>query len=268
MQIQAHKCSFLRLRQDKVHRGFTLVELLVVIAIVAVLAALLLPALNNAKEQSRSALCKSNLRQVTLGILLYADENEFYLPWPGDVNRNLEPDWIWGGQTTINPFNPASWAAPDFGFRADAGSVYPYVTSQPRIPGTEYSKEHLRSTYPLYRCPSTGKLGEALRVNYSMNGWFNPGVKPSSSSTPVSERGVMHTSVPNPGEKILLMNEDPKTMNNASFYPQGPSGSGQFIMHLGRANISFLDGHVESRSDREIKLMLQSPAHYFDPSQP
>src|ERR1051325_3565247 len=80
--------------------SFTLVELLVVIAIVAILAALLLPALNNAKEQGRSTLCKNNMRQLTLGILLYADENDFYLPWPGDVDRNLEPDWVWGGQAT------------------------------------------------------------------------------------------------------------------------------------------------------------------------
>ncbi|MDB6030630.1 MAG: hypothetical protein JWM16_968 [Verrucomicrobiales bacterium] len=268
MQIQAQQWSFLKFRRDRVHSGFTLVELLVVIAIVAVLAALLLPALNNAKEQGRSALCKNNMRQLTLGILMYADENDFYLPWPGDVNRNLEPDWVWGGQPTINPFNSASWAAPDFGFRADAGSVYSYATSQPRIPSTDYSKPNLRNTYPLYRCPSTGKLGESLRVNFSMNGWLNPGAITSSSSAPVGERGVMHTAIANPSEKILLMNEDPKTMNNAAFYPQNASASDQFLMHLGRANISFIDGHIYSASRKEVKIMLNSTAHYFDTSQP
>jgi prepilin-type N-terminal cleavage/methylation domain-containing protein/prepilin-type processing-associated H-X9-DG protein len=268
MQIQAHKWSFLKPRRDRVHSGFTLVELLVVIAIVAVLAALLLPALNNAKEQGRSALCKNNMRQLTLGILMYADENDFYLPWPGNVDRNLEPDWVWGGQPAINPYNSASWAAPDFGFRADAGSVYSYVTSQPRVPSSLYSKSDLHSTYPLYRCPSTGKLGESLRVNFSMNGYLNPGAWPASSTGPVPEKGVMHTAIANPSEKVLLMNEDPVAMNNAAFYPQTANASSQFFMHLGRGNICFIDGHVYSASMKEIKIMTGNPAHYFDSTQP
>jgi len=269
MQIQVQQWSFKKLRRGKALSGFTLVELLVVIAIVAVLAALLLPALNNAKEQGRSALCKNNMRQLTLGILLYADENEFYLPWPGDVDRNLEPDWVWGGQNTINPFNPASWAAPTFGFRADAGSVYTYTTTQPRVPASEYSKSDLRGPYPLYRCPSTGKLGESLRINYSMNGFLNPGVVPPSSSIPVPEKGILQTSVVNPSEKVLLVNEDPKSMNNASFYPQRALAvNEQFILHLGRVNISFIDGHTEAKANREVKIMLNSSPHYFDTTQP
>jgi len=62
-------------------RGFTLIELLVVIAIIAVLAALLLPALARAKEQSKSARCLSNLRQLAISATLYADENQQVLPW-------------------------------------------------------------------------------------------------------------------------------------------------------------------------------------------
>ena len=61
-------------------KTFTLIELLVVIAIIAILAGMLLPALNNARERARIATCLSNHKQVTLGLLFYADENDGQYP--------------------------------------------------------------------------------------------------------------------------------------------------------------------------------------------
>src|SRR6266567_4401754 len=86
--------------------GFTLIELLVVVVVVAILAALLLPALDKAREQGRSSVCRNNMRQIGLAITLYADDNSDYLPWPGDTDRNWQPDWVFGGQPETFPDNP------------------------------------------------------------------------------------------------------------------------------------------------------------------
>jgi prepilin-type N-terminal cleavage/methylation domain-containing protein len=66
---------------DKHRPGFTLIELLVVIAIISILASIMLPALSRASERARRIGCVSNQRQISLGLSMWADDNEFHYPW-------------------------------------------------------------------------------------------------------------------------------------------------------------------------------------------
>lgn len=149
-------------------RGFTLVELLVVIAIIALLMAILMPALNRARELGRRSVCMGNLKQLTLAWVMYSDGNGGNLVYAraGDWSRTaknpadptqtivIEPPWVgivnsgWPKRRQIN----ADPANPKEGIKS--GALWDYCKN-PKV----------------FRCPA-GKVGHMLTyaIACSMNG--------------------------------------------------------------------------------------------------
>lgn len=263
--------------------GFTIIELLAVVAIILILLALLIPGLKAIKERSQSTTCLNNMRQIGAGMMGYVADNNGFFPWAGGEDRNLKEDWVWGGQPKADTQNTAYWskdtAPASFGFHAEAGSIFPYVEHKQPVrngSGKNGIDETIRTIYPVYRCPSTAEIGEAMRVNFSMNDRVDS--KLYDNNAP-SDLGVSISHVKRLATKVLLINEDPRTMHNASFAPGGSAdgddgkgtsfqGDALMVMHYGGINVLFMDGHVSRFTQEEI-LRMQSTekATYFEPLQ-
>ncbi len=138
---------------------FTLIELLVVVAIIAILAALLLPALQRAREAAQMAACTSNLRQMGIGVFMYLDDADTYLPFhnpTGNVHCNYLRNWAQG-----NDYGGLGLVF--YGARKHVGNapVNGYVANK-----------------NVYGCPGQVKHGTALRnanhtgsIDYAI-GWY------------------------------------------------------------------------------------------------
>ncbi len=78
--------------------GFTLIELLVVIAILALLMAILMPALSRVREQGKTIMCRSNLNQYGIGMRMYLDDNDYYFPETSNWMKSTSSGWVKKGE--------------------------------------------------------------------------------------------------------------------------------------------------------------------------
>jgi len=247
----------MRIRQICSRRaGFTLIELLVVIAIIAILSALLLPALQGAKESGRSAQCMSNLRLIGVAIRLYADDyNDYVVPMhhPGGVTGPMGTDWTRGGWV---------WILRTSGYAKDGGSESPdggRAKGEGIFRCPTYSARTPRAANGVYAIKDISWY----RTHYALNEWISwPGFygSPMGSWAKFAQFGqptrtYLAADAFIPGH--MTANNwyiATHSMNGSSVDP-GPDprhvarvGVG-FGNTGGKVNMLLADGHVESIAD-------------------
>ena len=212
-------------------RAFTLIELLVVIAIIAILASLLLPALAGSKARAQGIVCMSNIKQLSLGWLLYADDSDDFL-----INNHGKPETTAKRDTWANNVQ-------DWGSTEDNTNTF-YLTDSKLGP-------YLSRSTKVFKCPSDkvpAANGERIR-SMAMNAMVgNPG-ELTNLFNPTYAQFYKISEMPDPSNTFVFLDEHCDTINDGFFVNRLDTyqwGNLPGSYHNNAANLSFADGHVES----------------------
>lgn len=207
-------------------RGFTLIELLVVIAVIAILASILFPVFARAREKARQANCSSNVRQLAMAMLMYADDNDEVLPY----FRTTENYWF----EVIRPYikNAQVFACPSAGgSKPDfcVGSNCCYQDSDPAWAGGRSVGE----CYPA--------LNRAGAISYTYGSYDE-----TSGWTP-TVYGIAMADFEDPSRTVLVGDGQCRWYHiNWGLYVNGARSSGvNPPPHNGGYNLSYVDGHAK-----------------------
>jgi prepilin-type N-terminal cleavage/methylation domain-containing protein len=234
--------------------GFTLTELLVVIVTVAILALLLLPALASTKPNSQAFQCLENLRQLTLGWQMYAEDNNGKLAPNGQqsmvVTTPTDPRILPGGiwvQWCPGNMNAFSIYATNF---IQAGVIYPYVNA-----------------LNVYKCPADQSfLKFGLNIypkvrSYSMNCYMAP-ISPWTSVGTRNFYKDTDFTQPGPSMTYVFIDENEKSINDTFFVCDPTQGNWwqdvPATRHGNAGSLSFADEHSEMRRWTD-KYVLNPP---------
>jgi prepilin-type N-terminal cleavage/methylation domain-containing protein/prepilin-type processing-associated H-X9-DG protein len=235
--------------------AFTLIELLVVIAIIAILAAMLLPALAKSKQQALGIQCISNLRQLTLGAIgMYTSDNRGFLVPNGDEafqppanNLTEDPQWCPGRQDVVSEST---------NLYIMAGLLYPYVKN-----------------VAVYKCPADQTLVYQSKVpksrSMSMNAFISPAPPSQGDLGPLKNTHLYfkETDLATGGaaNRWLFIDENPYSINDG-FFECNPNDGGWVdwpaTYHANAGGVSFCDGHSEIHLWRDPKVLadkMQNP---------
>ncbi len=255
-------------------KGFTLIELLVVIAIIAILMAVLMPALNRAREQGKRASCLSNLKQLTLAWVAYAGDND-------DKIVNGE---AYGGTAGTCP-TPTSGAHNREKWWTGADCASDYMTGGKLPQATQLAAIRAGALFPwvpaekLYACP-TGVRGEMLTytITDAMNGLTsgsgavaNGNVGVTIGKTTLWVKKTTQVVVPVPALRLVFVDEGRVTPDSyATHYDVARWWDPPHCRHGDGTNVSFVDGHSDywkwkAKETSDIGKM-PNPLHQFQPT--